>query len=272
LVERRGTGHVAAGGQHLRLAGEREHVAVDPLQRVLVRALGRDQVVLREVQVSELHLAPRGPFGARRAGLDRTTHGVDRAVKVAVELAEVGHARVRGEIRAEIDHPLCRIRRLAVAAELDIRVHEDAVDSGPSGRRGLRDETPMQGGGEIVARERQTARHDGDVGVERRELAGSLEQRGCLRVQRRVVRLAHAHEIRRGERGHQPRIVGCARELALCVRDRPLAIGPGIEEPLEGGGHVDDVRASRGEHSTECTGACRKREEPQRDAPHGSGT
>src|SRR4029077_3285068 len=79
-------------------------------------------------------------------------------------------------------------------------------------------------------------------------------------------------EIRRGERGHEPRVVRRARELGLRERDRPFAIGPRIKEPLERGRHVDDIGARRREDDADRRDARGERGEPECGAPHGSGT
>ena len=50
-------------------------------------------------------------LGAPAPGGDREAHRLQRAVEVAVELAEVGDPRVGREVRLQADHPVQRAGR-----------------------------------------------------------------------------------------------------------------------------------------------------------------
>ena len=53
-----------------------------------------------------------------------------------MQLAQVGDARVGGEVRLQVDHPLKRALGLFVAAELDQRVDDHAVEARDVGSGG----------------------------------------------------------------------------------------------------------------------------------------
>ena len=80
------------------------------------------------------------------------------AGEVAVQLAEVGHARVGGEVRLQVDHALERAAGRGVAAELDLGVDDHAVAGGRPGRGARRGLAEAQAAAEVVARERQGRR------------------------------------------------------------------------------------------------------------------
>ena len=74
-----------------------------------------------------------------------------------MQLAEVGHARVGGEVRLEVDHRCSVALGGAVAAELDLRVDEHGVAAHDVGRRRAARRGRAQAAAEVVAGERERA-------------------------------------------------------------------------------------------------------------------
>ena len=107
----------------------------DVAERLAVRARGAAPPAAVELEVAEERLDVGGALrpASRR---DREPHRGTAPLDVAVQLAEVGHARVRGEARLQVHEPLDRPRRRGVAAELDLRVgdHRAAAGRGPAPR------------------------------------------------------------------------------------------------------------------------------------------
>src|SRR5437867_6649097 len=64
---------------------------------------------------------PRSTLFPTRRSSD-LTHRVDRAREVAVQLAEVGDPRIRGQVGPQIGHPLRGRDRVVVASELHLRI------------------------------------------------------------------------------------------------------------------------------------------------------
>ena len=71
--------------------------------------------------------------GAARAGGFGQRECLERAVDVAVQLADVRKARVGGQARPEREQLLDRARRVVVVAELDVGVDEDRERVGIEG-------------------------------------------------------------------------------------------------------------------------------------------
>src|SRR5439155_25358091 len=87
-----------------------------------------------ELEVSEQGLDVGQVLGGGAAGAHRQSHRLHGPVEVAVQLAEIGDARVGGEGGLAVDERLQRAVGVAVAAQLDVRVHQDRVRVG--GQRG----------------------------------------------------------------------------------------------------------------------------------------
>ena len=107
-------------------AGLGGRVAGHGLQRLAVLAHGGADAALLELEPAEQRAHVGVLLGHRAAGRHRRAHGGQRAVEVAVQLAEVGHARVGGEVGLAIDHLLQRPPGLWVAPELDEGVDDGA--------------------------------------------------------------------------------------------------------------------------------------------------
>src|SRR6185503_21044040 len=96
-------------------------------------------------------------LGRTAAGGDRQAHRVERAGQVAVQLAQVGDARVGGQVGLQVDHALQRARGGAVAAELDLGVDDDAERAGQAGGDAVGREPVAEAAEEVVAGEREGA-------------------------------------------------------------------------------------------------------------------
>ena len=89
-----------------------------------------------ELEVAEQRLDVGDVLRRAAAGADGAAHRRRGAREVAVQLAQVRHARVRRERRLEVDEVLQLALRDRVAAELDVRVDEDRVRRERAGMRG----------------------------------------------------------------------------------------------------------------------------------------
>ena len=194
---------VPARPRHLREAGERRDVVRVRVHAARVRARGGGEVALVEVQLPQLIAGPRGV--RRRAGdVARGLHRLDRAGHVAHQLAGVRDAGVRSDTRPGVHHGLERGERVAVPAELDLRVADHAVDVAVVRVDGLRLLSPPQRAGEVVpgGGERGHAHHGREVVIPLQPERAS-EHALRLRVVAGVgrdARLLHVREAERCER------------------------------------------------------------------------
>jgi len=122
-----------------------------------------------------------------------------------VELAEVGDARVGGEIGAAVDHLLQRAAGGLVAAELDKRVDEDAVRLGDVRGGPARGQSVAQARAEVVARGLERGALGQCAGVARGEMERATQDR------------VSAHVVRG--------VAGLADLLRVCVREQDVAVG-----------------------------------------------
>ena len=127
-------------------------------------------------------------LGRRAAGRHRRAHGGQRAGEVAVQLAEVGHARVGGEVGLAVDHLLQRAAGLGVAPELDEGVDDGAEGLDDRRRQRAGAQRVAQAGPEVVARELERAalgQRAGVVGAQRRARGRRRPGRGRRSPRRR---------------------------------------------------------------------------------------
>ena len=92
----------------------------------------------RPVELPELDGSPGRGLGPAGCGVERELHRLDRAGDVAAQLARIRDTAVRGGVRLQRGHAVERRERRAVAAELELRIADDAVRRGRAGCRGLR--------------------------------------------------------------------------------------------------------------------------------------
>ena len=120
-------------------------------------------------ELAELHVRPRERRRLPGRGVDRVLHRARRTRHVAEELARVRHARVGADTGLERNHVVERRERAAVAAELDLRVADDAVARRGRRRQAHRAFAEGQGAPELVTRGLQRAEADGCGQIVRRE-------------------------------------------------------------------------------------------------------
>src|SRR4051812_49854433 len=96
-------------------------------QRGAVGTLGRAEATTLELEVAEQRLYVRAVLGHVAAGGQRGAHRVDGTRQVAMELAEVRNACVRGKRRLDVDPALKCAAGLVIAAEFDERADQHRV-------------------------------------------------------------------------------------------------------------------------------------------------
>ena len=139
------------------------------------------------------------PFVAAWRGVDGGLHGRDGAVHVAVQLAGVRHAGVRGLVGSQVDHLLERGDGVVVAAELGVGVAEDAVAGGLVLVGRDRALAPVDRVLELVAGQRQRAEADQRVGVVGRLGERLVEDAVGAGVVARIARFASALQVGQAE-------------------------------------------------------------------------
>ena len=189
-------GEVAARGLDLRQPDLGRRMVRQHEQRLAIRDRGRAEVAAGELEVAEQRLHVGRVLGRPAAGRDGELHRGNRAAQVAVQLAEVGDARVGREIGAAVDHLLQRAAGRAVAAELDERVDEDAVRLRDVGRGAAGRERVAQARAEVVARGLERGALGQRAGVARGEVERAAQDRVGADVVRRVAGLADLLRVR----------------------------------------------------------------------------
>src|SRR5438128_3731163 len=134
LLKRDRVAEVAASRLDLRERVEAVHVAGEAGESRAVERAGGAESPRRPVDLAELHGGPRGCFGLAGGSVERESHRLDCAGDVAEQLARVPDSRIRGEARLQRPHSVERRECLAVAAELDEGIADDAVVAGRRGR------------------------------------------------------------------------------------------------------------------------------------------
>ena len=236
-----------------RAAGLRRRVLRRLAQRAAVRRARLRRPAADQREVAAQHLDRGGVLGRRPSGRRGEVERARRAAEVAVQLAQVGHARVGREVRLQVREPLQRPPRVAVAAELDERVDRHRQ----RGQPGLRAAGEPQPAAEVVAREREAAEGDERVGVAR--LAGqhaAQQQLGAL-VEGDVAGLPHALQVLARQRD--------ARSGARPARGapRPAAGEISAERPAGRRAHPAEVR--RGARAPRAQRAAAATAGPERD-------
>ncbi len=94
LVQLHGLRRVALGVAHARQARKGVNIAGQPLQAQRIGALCRSQIADAKVEIAELHTRPLAVLQRGAACVDRHLHRLDCALRVAVELAQIGHPAV----------------------------------------------------------------------------------------------------------------------------------------------------------------------------------
>lgn len=162
------------------------------------------------LQVAEQRLDVGDVLRHLPARRDGQCHCLQRATKVAVQLAVVGDACVGGEVGTHVDHLLQRSACRLITAELDLRVDEHRVGAGELRRDAVRRKSDAQCGAEVVARERQGAEADRcvDVACVARQYAtkqgfGACVVRGIGRLARLLQLAVGALRQSRGVRGRR---------------------------------------------------------------------
>ena len=140
---------------------------------------------------------------------------VDRPGDVSAQLAGIRDARVGGGVRLQRGHAVERRERLAVAAELELRVADDAVRRRAAGCRCLRGAPDPERVGEAVPRERNPAEAGQGVDVLAVELVRAAEHGVGPGVVGRVTGLAGALRVRESEQGVRLGIAGAGAGLVL---------------------------------------------------------
>ncbi len=215
-------------------AGDRRRVVRDEVEGLLVRGLRGFGIAVGDQQIAEQRSDVGGVLGREAGRVGRLAHGLERPRQVAVQLADVGQARERRQVRGQPDHPLDLGRRFLVAAELDQRVDHDAMrrcvvregfDRGLAG---------LEGEGELVAPELEASQTDQGQDVVGREVQCVLESglRRC--VERRIRGLADTLQQGQTEVALRGRVVRigidpCGQRLdeGLSWRNRCRSCGRG---------------------------------------------
>ena len=133
-----------AGRVDARQPRVRRRVAGELVGGAAVGKPGRGEIAALELEVTEERLDVGDILGLVSAGGHGVLHGGEGAGQVAVQLAQVGHARVGGEVRLEVDHALERPGGGAVAAELDLGVDNHAVWAHDLTREPVRRHAPCE--------------------------------------------------------------------------------------------------------------------------------
>ena len=221
-----------------------------------------------QVEQPELHVRPRGRLTLADCSGRCERHRALGVGGVADELSRVRDARVRGDIRLDRAHPVEGRECLAVPAELDLGVADDAVDAGGRRRDPLRAQAECQCRAKAMPRQRQLPEPGGRDQVVLRESQDAVQDAVGLAVVRRVARLAHALQIREAERVERFRVPRVGAQLALQAGDLGLRVAGG-EALLQLGGDRRRQRAARVrdgalvEDPTECEdGGGRSRHRP----------
>ncbi len=188
----------ALATRHLdpRLTELREHEQGLESQRVLVLGVGGAEVALPELEVAEERghgRAVEGDAVGRGVGF---AHRAARADRVAVELTDVGQARVCGQARVAVEELLERRRRVVVVPELHLGVDRHRQRVGIVGIARVDAGAEVERACEIVARERQEPAPEVgvvEIGCDR---VGAIE--GALRqvVEGRVGHLRGLADVR----------------------------------------------------------------------------
>ena len=145
----------------------------------------------------------------RAAGGDGQAHRARGAREVAVQLSQVGHPRVGGEVRFAVDHPLQLALGVLVAAELDERVDADRAADAPRARR-----PSASAPAEVVAGAARARRRCASaVGRARR-----AEHALGAGVEGRVAGLARPLQVGGGER--RPQVLAAAARTARSAARR----------------------------------------------------
>jgi hypothetical protein len=229
-----------------------------------------------EIEQAELDARPGGRLALPDRGRRCEPHRPLRPVRVAEQLAGVRDPGVGSDVRLDRVHPVEGRERLPVAAELERRVADHAVDARGRGRDPLRPQPERERRPEAVARERELPEPRRRDQVARGGAQRQVEDAVGLAVVRRVAGLPHALEIGEAERGERLHIRGVGLQLRLQAGDLRLGVAGG-EALLQLGGDGRRQRVRRGrdavvtEHAAEGEGGgdrSRRRPSDQEPSPH----
>ena len=152
-----------------------------------------------QLELRELDERPRRRLGLARRRIERETHGGDRSFTIAVELARVRDARIRGEARTERDHALEGGEGRVVPAELDEGVADDAVRTRRAREQPLGAAAVLERRAELVPDERERAEPENRVGILAPNAKRPAQRRLGAREVRGIGGLAPAQLIREPE-------------------------------------------------------------------------
>ena len=194
-------------------------------ERCAVLARRRCQPAVRPVELAELHVRPGEGLGLVDGRVHREAHRRDGSGEVAAQLARVRDPRVGGEAGPEARQPVEGRERLAVAAELDERIADDAVAPRGRGRERNRPTAERERLAEAMPRERERAEAARREEVVRGERERTSQHALRFGVVGRIAGLARPLLVREAEevvRVHVPRV---AAERRLERTDERRRVG-----------------------------------------------
>ena len=180
-----------------------------------------------------------------------------------MQLAPVRHARIGSKRRLDVDPALQRGAGVAVAAELDRRVHKHRIGRGHVGRQRPGPPAELECPAKVVPRQGQGAGDDGGVGAPRVQSQGGLEHCARACVERGVAGLAHLLQVALRELCVAARILGVRLHGRLERRDARvgrlrsrgneggLSDRPGGVRVARAGGREGDERSCERERGDE---------------------
>jgi hypothetical protein len=184
-----------------------------------------------------------------------------------VQLAHIGDARVAGERRLGVDHPLQHALGGAEAAELDERVDQRGIRRERARPRGAGAPREPQPAAEVVAREREPRARDERVGVAGAPRERRAQQLVGARVEARVAGLARLLQVRGGERDARGDVARSGARGGLQPRD--LRVGGGGRSRRGGRRRPERGRRLRPAQQDERGERGREREQDGNESSHG---
>ena len=188
-----------------------------------------------------------------------------------MQLAEVGHARVGGQVGLAVDHLLQGPAGLRVAPELDEGVDDGAERRVHRRRQRAGAQGVAQAGPEVVARELERAALGQRAGVGRAQRERAVDGALGARVEARVAGLAHLLQVRAGQQ--RPAVGALGRGADGGLQDGDALVGRRIGRRrrrqrggcLGGGGRRAAARGEDEDGERDGEG----RDEADEDAAHG---
>ena len=118
---------VAPGGGHAAQAGFGVGVAGAGQQRLLVAAFGPGQIAAHLVQMAQRHAGPLSLLQACVASLGGERHCLNGSRYVAINLAQVTHAGISGQVGADGIHLVGHFHGLVIVAHFYVGIGQQAV-------------------------------------------------------------------------------------------------------------------------------------------------